>query len=64
MVGIPEGARILRRSPQRLLQFCVVVSSGLAVAALAWGAVLLIALPKRSRDLDGRLASGGQCIRW
>ena len=46
MVGIPEGARMLRRSPQRLLQFCVLVSGGLAAAALAWGAVLLIALPR------------------
>ena len=55
MVGIPEAARILRRSPQRLLQFCFLVSGGLAVAALAWGAVLLSRAAKRSRDLDGRL---------
>ena len=46
MIGIPEAARILRRSPERLLQFCLVVSSGLVVAAVAWGAVLLVALPK------------------
>ena len=46
MVGIPEATQILRRSPQRLLQFCLFVSSGLAVAALAWGAVLLVALPR------------------
>ena len=46
MFGIPEAAGILRRSPERLLQFCLVVSSGLAVAAVAWGAVLLVALPK------------------
>jgi O-antigen/teichoic acid export membrane protein len=46
IIGIPEAARILRRSPKRLLQFCFLVSSGLAVAALAWGAVLLVALPR------------------
>ena len=46
MIGIPEAAGILRRSPERLLQFCLVVSSGLVVAAVAWGAVLLVALPK------------------
>ena len=46
MIGIPEAARILRRSPQRLLLFCLLVSGGLAVAALAWGAVLLVALPR------------------
>jgi O-antigen/teichoic acid export membrane protein len=46
MVGIPEAARILRRSPQRLLMFCVALSGGLAVMAVAWGAVLLFALPR------------------
>ena len=46
MVGIPEAARILRRSPQHLLQFCLSLSGGLCVMAIAWGAVLLVALPK------------------
>jgi O-antigen/teichoic acid export membrane protein len=46
LVGIPEAARILRGSPQRLLTFCLLLSSGLAVAAVAWGAVLLVALPR------------------
>jgi hypothetical protein len=47
MVGIPEAARILRRSPQQqLLLFCLVVSGGLVVAAVVWGAVLLVALPR------------------
>jgi len=36
----------LRRSPQHLLWFCVLVSVGLAAAAFAWGVVLLIAVPR------------------
>lgn len=45
MITIPEAARILRRSPRRLPLFCAVVSTGLTVLALMWGAVLLVALP-------------------
>jgi O-antigen/teichoic acid export membrane protein len=45
MITIPEAARILRESPRRLPLFCLVVSGGLALAALAWGAVLLVTLP-------------------
>ena len=46
MIGIPEASRILRHSPQRLVLFCLLVSGGLAIAAVAWGAVLLVALPR------------------
>ncbi len=46
MVGIPEAARILHRSPHRLRLFCIAVSGGLTVMAVAWGAVLLVTLPK------------------
>jgi O-antigen/teichoic acid export membrane protein len=46
IVGIPEAVRIVRQSPQRLLIFCLLVSGGLAVAAVVWGAVLLVALPR------------------
>ena len=46
LIGVPEAGRILRRSPQRLALFCLLVSSGLAIAAVAWGAVLLVALPR------------------
>jgi O-antigen/teichoic acid export membrane protein len=46
LVVIPEAARVLRRSPRRLLIFCVLVSTGLAAAGLAWGTALLIALPR------------------
>jgi O-antigen/teichoic acid export membrane protein len=46
MVGIPEAARILRRSPHRLLLFCIALSGGLAVVAVGCGAVLLVTLPR------------------
>jgi O-antigen/teichoic acid export membrane protein len=45
MITIPEAAHILRRSPRRLPLFCLAVSGALAVAALAWGAVLLVVMP-------------------
>jgi O-antigen/teichoic acid export membrane protein len=46
LVTIPEGARLLRRSPRHLPLFCAAVSMGLTLLALAWGAVLLVALPR------------------
>jgi O-antigen/teichoic acid export membrane protein len=46
LVTIPEGARVLRRSPHKLPLFCALVSCGLALAGLAWGAVLLVAVPR------------------
>ena len=46
LVTTPEAARILRKSPRQMPVFCVLVSAGLAVAAVAWGAVLLVALPR------------------
>jgi hypothetical protein len=46
LVAIPEAARVLRRSPHRFPLFCVLLSAGEAAAALCWGVVLLIALPR------------------
>jgi O-antigen/teichoic acid export membrane protein len=46
MITIPEAARLLRRSPRRLPLFCAAASAGLTLLALAWGAVLLVALPR------------------
>jgi O-antigen/teichoic acid export membrane protein len=46
LVTIPEAARVLRRSPHKLPLFCMLVSAGLALAGLAWGAVLLVAVPR------------------
>ena len=46
LVTVPEAARILRRSPRHLRLFCLLVGGGLALAALGWGAALLVALPR------------------
>ncbi len=46
LVAIPEAARILHSSPLRLQLFCLLLSGVLTVAALAWGVVLLVVLPK------------------
>ena len=46
LVTLPEATRILRRSPRHLPLFCMGVSGGLAVAGLAWGVILLYALPR------------------
>lgn len=46
LILMPEAARLLRRSPRHLPPFCAAVSVGLTLLALAWGAVLLVALPR------------------
>ncbi len=46
LVALPEAARILRRSPRRLPLFCALLGGGLAILALAWGIILLVALPR------------------
>jgi len=46
LVAIPEGARVLRRSPRHLPLFCMLISGGLTMAAIAWGVILLIAVPR------------------
>jgi O-antigen/teichoic acid export membrane protein len=46
LVALPEAARVLRRSPRHLPLFCLMLSGGLGILALAWGVVLLVALPR------------------
>jgi O-antigen/teichoic acid export membrane protein len=46
LVTVPEAGRVLRRSPRHLWHFCLLVGAGLALAGLAWGLILLVALPK------------------
>ncbi len=46
LVTTPEAARILRKSPRQMPVFCALVSAGLAVSAVAWGVMLLVALPR------------------
>jgi O-antigen/teichoic acid export membrane protein len=51
LVAVPEAARVLRRAPEKLSRFCLVLGGGQAVAAAAWGAALLFVVP----DALGRL---------
>lgn len=51
LVTVPEAARILRDSPRHLRLYCLLVGGGLAVLGLAWGAVLMVALPRGLGDL-------------
>ena len=46
LVTIPEAARVLRRSPRHLPLFCLVITGAISMAGLAWGVVLLIAVPR------------------
>jgi O-antigen/teichoic acid export membrane protein len=45
LLTIPEGARLLQRSPRQLPRFCLLVGLGLGLLAAAWAAVLLVGLP-------------------
>ena len=38
LVTVPEAVRVLRHSPRHLQLYCLLVGTGLAVLALAWGA--------------------------
>lgn len=46
LVTVPEAARVLRRSPRHLPLFCLAVGGVLSAAALLWGIVLMVALPR------------------
>ncbi|MCX5562487.1 hypothetical protein [Streptomyces sp. NBC_00038] len=50
LVTVPEAARVLRRAPQRLGNFCLFLGGGQAVAALLWGGALLL-MPDRLGEL-------------
>jgi O-antigen/teichoic acid export membrane protein len=45
LVTVAEAARTLRRAPDRLRPFCLLLGGGQALAALAWGVAVLILLP-------------------
>ncbi|WP_419999358.1 hypothetical protein [Streptomyces boninensis] len=42
LVTVAEAARVLRQAPHRLAQFCLLLGAGQAVAAVLWGAALLL----------------------
>jgi O-antigen/teichoic acid export membrane protein len=44
-VSVPEASRVFHRNSRRLPHFCAVLGGVQALAALAWGAVLLLVLP-------------------
>jgi O-antigen/teichoic acid export membrane protein len=46
LVTVPEAVRAMRRSLRHLRLFCLLAGVGLAVLCLAWGVILLVALPK------------------
>lgn len=46
LITLPEAARLLRHAPRQLPLFCAAVSAGLTLLALAWGVILLAALPR------------------
>ncbi|TDO69680.1 O-antigen/teichoic acid export membrane protein [Kribbella sp. VKM Ac-2571] len=47
LVAVPEAARVLRRSVRHLPIFCLLLGGAQALAALAWGLLLLVALPDK-----------------
>jgi O-antigen/teichoic acid export membrane protein len=50
-VIVPVVARAYRRSPRHLSIVCLAYGASLAAAALSWGAVLLVALPRGLGEL-------------
>ncbi|CAM5231011.1 Oligosaccharide flippase family protein OS=Streptomyces tendae OX=1932 GN=GUR47_06485 PE=4 SV=1 [Streptomyces tendae] len=50
LVTVAEAARVLRQEPRRLGKFCFLLGGGQTVAALLWGAALLL-VPDRVGEL-------------
>ncbi|MFF0732072.1 hypothetical protein ACFYVK_10710 [Streptomyces chartreusis] len=50
LVTVAEAARVLRRAPDRLGRFCLLLGGGQAVAALCWGGALLL-MPDRLGEI-------------
>ncbi|MEU1367418.1 hypothetical protein ABZ454_14900 [Streptomyces sp. NPDC005803] len=50
LVTVAEAARVVRQAPHRLGPFCLLLGGGQAVAALLWGAALLL-MPDRLGEL-------------
>jgi O-antigen/teichoic acid export membrane protein len=46
LVTVPEAARSLRKSTRHLWRYCVLVGIALTTAAVAWGVILEVALPR------------------
>jgi O-antigen/teichoic acid export membrane protein len=50
-VIVPEIAQVFRRSPRHVPKVCLAYGAAIAAAALVWGGVLLVALPRGLGDL-------------
>ncbi len=63
LVTVAEAARVLRRALHRLAKFCLLLGAGQAVAALLWGAALLL-VPDRLGEfvLGGVWSSASELI--
>lgn len=46
LVALPEAVRALQHSARHLVIFCSMMTAGLALLAVTWGAILLLALPR------------------
>jgi O-antigen/teichoic acid export membrane protein len=46
IIGVPEAARIVRRSVRRLRPFCLLIASLQAGGALVWGFAILLLVPE------------------
>jgi O-antigen/teichoic acid export membrane protein len=46
LVTVPEAARSLQKSVRQLWRYCILIGIALTLAALAWGVVLEVALPR------------------
>lgn len=55
LVTVAEGARVLRRMPERLLRFSLALGAVQSAAAVAWGSVLLALPDGLGRSLLGAL---------
>jgi hypothetical protein len=67
LVTVPEAARSLRKSAGRLWIYCILVGTALTLAALAWGAVLEVALPRGLGALllhSGKWESAYSLVPW
>jgi O-antigen/teichoic acid export membrane protein len=51
LVTVPEAARVLRNSPHHLRWYCLLLSCGVAVAALAWSCTIFVLLPRGLGEL-------------
>ncbi|MGA5500432.1 hypothetical protein [Streptomyces umbrinus] len=63
LVTVAEAARVLRQAPHQLTRFCLHLGGGQAVAALLWGAALLL-MPDRVGEfvLGGVWSSASELI--